>query len=204
MKTATIAAIALAATALSPTADAAQGDWFFRVGAHNVAPKSDNGRLAGGTLAADIGNDIKPTFVLGRMLTDHWALELLASLPFEHDVRLNGARAGSFKHLPPTLSLDYYFAPGAAVSPFLGAGVNYTYTFSESEAGPLAGTDLKIGNSFGLAVHAGLAFRMSERWDIVTDVRWIDIDADVSVNGANVGTVSVDPLVYGVYGSFRF
>jgi outer membrane protein len=48
-----------------------------------------------------------------------------------------------------------------------------------------------------------LAFRVSGRFDI-TDVRWIDIDADASVDGANVGSVAVDPLVYGVYGSLRF
>ena len=205
MKTATLVAVGIAAAlALPSAAGAAQGDWFFRAGVHNVAPKSDNGRLAGGALRADIGDDIKPTLVLGHMLTEHWAIELLASLPFEHDVRLNGAHAGSFKHLPPTLSLDYYFAPDARVSPFLGAGINYTWTYSESESGPLAGTRLKIGNSVGLAVHGGLAFRAAERWDIVADVRWIDIDADVSVDGAGVGTVAVDPLVYGLYASYRF
>ena len=29
------------------------------------------------------------------------------------------------------------------------------------------------------------------------DARWIDIDTDVSVNGANVGKVQIDPWVYG-------
>ncbi len=205
MKSTTLAAItaAIACTAAAPV-HAAAGDWFFRVGAHNVDPTSDNGTLAGGALAVDIGNNVRPTLVLGHMLTDHWAVELLAALPFEHDIDLNGTHAGSFKHLPPTLSFDYYFRPDATVSPFLGAGLNYTLTFSESEAGPLDGTELKIGNSFGLAVHAGLAFRIADRWDLVGDVRWIDIDADVSVDGAHVGSVSVDPLVYGLYASYRF
>jgi outer membrane protein len=29
------------------------------------------------------------------------------------------------------------------------------------------------------------------------DARWIDIDTDAEVNGAGVGTVNIDPMVYG-------
>ncbi len=31
------------------------------------------------------------------------------------------------------------------------------------------------------------------------DLRWIDIDTDVSLNGSDIGTVQIDPLVYGAY-----
>lgn len=193
------------ALALAPSCRAADGaDWFVRVGAHAVNPKSDNGTLAGGTLQASIDTDARPTLVLGRHLSDHWALELLAALPFQHTASLNGSDALDFKHLPPTLTLQYYFAPDAKVNPFLGAGLNYTLTFDEKERGPLTGTRTRVGNSFGPALHAGLVFDTGRRWNIVADVRWADIDADVSVNGDKVGTVNVDPLVYGVYLGWRF
>ena len=42
-------ALALAVPAQAQEA----GDWTFSIGAHAVSPKSDNGRLAGGALAAD-------------------------------------------------------------------------------------------------------------------------------------------------------
>lgn len=199
--TALAAAVALAACL---PVHAASGDWFVRVGVHNVDPDSDNGTLVDGAFDTSIDSQVSPTFVLGRFLSDHIAVELLAALPFEHDVSLNGARAATFKHLPPTLTFDYYFAPDATVSPFLGLGINYTWTYDEETTGPLDGADVSIGNSFGPAAHAGLAFRLDDRWDIVADLRWIDIDADVRVDGADVGAASVDPLVYGAYVSYRF
>lgn len=206
MKTATaFALLALpAALAASCVAQAQEDSWFFRVGAHVVDPKSDSGTLAGGALAAEIDSDVRPTLVLGRQFDDHWAVELLASFPFQHTVALNGADAVDFKHLPPTLTLQYYFLPEARVNPFLGVGLNYTWTFDEEERGPLAGTEVKVGNSFGPAAHAGLVFDVGQRWNLVADIRWMDIDADVSVDGADVGEVNADPLVYGLYLGWRF
>ncbi|MCB1553391.1 MAG: outer membrane beta-barrel protein [Xanthomonadales bacterium] len=197
------ALLAVALAAALPQAAQAE-DWFFRAGIHTVNPDSDNGSLARGALDVDIGSDTQPTFVLGRMLDEHWGLELLAALPFQHDVRLNGDKALEFKHLPPTLSVQYYFAPGAKVRPFVGAGLNYTWTFEEDESGALDGTKVSIDNSFGFAGQLGLAVDLSPKWHLVFDARWIDIDADVSVNGDNVGSVQVDPWVYGAYIGYRF
>ena len=36
------------------------------------------------------------------------------------------------------------------------------------------------------------------------DARWIDIDTDVKVNGASVGTVNIDPMVYGAAFVWQF
>ena len=162
-------------------AHAADGDWFARVGVHAVNPTSDNGTLAGGALHASIDTEVQPSLVLGRRLSPHWAVELLAAAPFRHTVQLNGAGALDFKHLPPTLSLQYIFAPDARVQPFVGVGLNYTLTFNEKETGPLTGTRTRVA-----------------------DVRWANIDADVTVDGAAVGEVNVDPLVYGIALGWRF
>lgn len=196
--------LAAAMLCTSTLAAAADGDWFVRLGVHSVDPKSGNGDLAGGALRADIDSDTRPTIVIGRSLDDHWAIELLASAPFNHTVSLNGAQALDFKHLPPTVTAQYYFAPESKINPFLGLGVNYTLTFDESERGPLAGTRTRVGNSFGPALHAGLVFDTGRAWQVIADLRWADIDADVSVDGDDVGTVHVDPLVYGVYVGWRF
>lgn len=190
--------------AVPAAASATDGNWFARVGLHAVDPTSDNGTLADGALSASLDTDIKPTFVIGRRFSPHWALELLAAAPFRHTVQLNGVDALDFKHLPPTLSLQYIFAPDARVQPFAGIGLNYTLTFDESETGPLAGTRTRVGNSFGPAAQLGLVFETGRAWNVVADVRWADIDADVSVDGTDVGEVSVDPLVYGVALDWRF
>ncbi len=196
--------LATLAMGLALALPAQAGDWYVRAGATHVDPKSNSGELAGGALDADIDSQTGLGLIIGRRLNDNLSLELLAATPFEHTVSLNGADAVDFKHLPPTLSLVYGFNPEGKVNPFLGAGVNYTWTFSEREYGPLDGTEVKIDNSWGLAAQAGLAFNLSERWELVLDARWIDIDADVFVNGANVGGVAVDPMVIGLHLGYRF
>jgi outer membrane protein len=190
------------AMALAPSAQA--GNWFFRAGPSYVDPKSDNGSLADGALSTRIDGQVGLGLVIGRQITPNLGIELLAATPFKHTVALNGADAVDFKHLPPTLSAVYTFAPDATIRPFVGAGINYTLTFEEREYGPLAGTEVKLGNSWGLAAQAGLNFKVNDRWDVVLDLRWMDIDADVRVNGARVGTAQVEPLVYGLHLGYRF
>lgn len=190
-------AIVLGACAL-PALAQSQGDWTLGVGAHQVNPKSDNGTLAGGTLPLDIDSDVKPTITYEYFLRDNLGLEVLAALPFKHDIAVEGVgTVGSAKQLPPTISLQYHFNGKGKVSPFLGAGLNYTTFFSEDTKGALAGTNLKLDDSWGLAAHAGIDFAVGERGAIRVDVRWIDIDTEVQVNGAKLGTANIDPLVYG-------
>ncbi len=195
--------IAAALLAASPLASAAAGDWVMKVGVHAVDPKSDNGTVAG-TLAVDVGTDAKPSIMFEYFLSDHWGVEVLAALPFRHDVELDGTKAASLKHLPPTVSLQYHFAPDSTVSPYIGLGVNFTTLFSIDTTGPLAGTDLDLDDSFGLAAHAGIDFRINDRWSLGVDVRKLDIDADAKLDGADIGTVNVDPLAYGLYLGYRF
>lgn len=207
MRTLTLLAPLAAAAALlfaSPAAAQQAGDWTFGIGAHSVSPKSDNGSLAGGALEADVGNDWRPTVTAEYFFSPNWGLEILASLPFEHDISLNGTRAGSTKHLPPTVTLQYHFTGSETVRPFIGAGVNYTIFFEEDTTGPLAGTDLDLDNSFGLAAHAGLDFVVGDNKWLRIDARWIDIDTDVEVDGAGVGTVNIDPMVYGAAFVWQF
>ncbi len=201
-----LAPIAAAAALLLSTPALAldAGDWTFGLGAHVVAPKSNNGSLAGGTLDADVGDDVMLTFTGEYFFSPNLGVEVLASLPFEHNISLNGAKAGSTKHLPPTVSLQYHFNGSDKVKPFIGAGVNYTIFFSQETTCPLAGTNLDLDNSWGLAAHAGLDFAVgSNKW-LRVDARWIDIDADASVNGADVGTVYIDPMVYGAAFVWQF
>ena len=198
-------AIALAFGAAAPAFAQSKGDWTLGVGVHQVNPKSDNGTLAGGTLPLDIDSDVKPTITFEYFLRDNLGLEVLAALPFKHDIAVDGVgTVGSTKHLPPTVSLQYHFNGDNKVAPFVGAGVNYTKFFSESTRGALAGGDLSLGGSWGLALHAGLDFKLTEKSAIRVDARWIDIDTRVRVDGADLGTANIDPLVYGAAYVLKF
>lgn len=153
---------------------------------------SNNGTLAGGAFDTDVGSDVNLSFTGEYFIADQWGIEILAALPFEHTVKLNGIEAATVKHLPPTFSLQYHFK-GEKVSPFIGLGINYTTFFSIKEKGPLAGTNLDLENSWGLAAHAGLDFAVNDRQFI----RKLDIDTKAKLNGSNIGTVKIDPMVYG-------
>jgi len=198
-------AVAIVLGSLAAPAFAQQaGEWTIGLGAHQVNPKSDNGSLAGGTLDADVGSNVRPTITAEYFLRDNLGLEVLASFPFQHDLNIVGlGRVGSTKHLPPTVSLQYHFGQGT-VKPFIGGGVNYTRFFSTDTSGALAGSELELDDSFGLAVHAGIDFEVSQNGSIRIDARWIDIDTDVKLDGADIGTVNIDPLVYGAAYVFKF
>jgi outer membrane protein len=191
-------------TLATPALAQSAGDWTFGVGVHQVNPKSDNGSLAGNTLDVEVGNDIKPTITAEYFIRDNLGIEVLASWPFEHDIAIAGlGTVGSTKQLPPTVSLQYHFDAGK-VRPFVGAGVNYTLFFSEDATGALDGSRLSLDDSWGLAAHAGLDFAIGERGALRVDVRWMDIDTDVELDGADIGTVQIDPLAYGIAYVFQF
>jgi outer membrane protein len=202
---------ALVAAFALPAAAQSRGDWTLGLGVHNVDPKSDNGRLDATALGlgplppTEVGSSVRPTITAEYFIRDNLGLEVLASLPFQHDIDIRGVgRVGSTKHLPPTVSLQYHFANASRATPFVGVGVNYTTFFSEDTTGALAGTDLSLDDSWGLAAHAGIDFAVGARSAIRLDARWIDIDTDVKVNGTRVGTANIDPLVYGAAWVVKF
>ena len=202
-------AAALALAAMPAFAQSA-GHWTVGVGAHNVAPKSDNGTLTAtplGNLKMDVGSNARPTVTAEYFLKDNLGIEVLAALPFQHDIDVVGVgTVGSTKHLPPTVSLQYHFGEGK-VRPFVGVGLNFTTFFSTKTEGAIAGTDLDLSNSWGLAGHLGVDFKVSEKGAIRVDYRKIDIDTKVKLNGAKLGTsntVNIDPSVYGVAYVFQF
>jgi len=220
----------LLATTLGITAPAAAhqaGDWLLRAGSSLIDPKSNNATLdlsgAGlegvGLQRVSVDDQWGVTFNISYLLTDNWAVELLAALPYKHDIRVEGlpGRAATVTHLPPTLSVQYHFLPAATFQPYVGVGLNFTWFLSESKKDGLrvadelldATTDIKVDStSFGLAVQAGFDYMLNERWFLNADLRWIDIDtkATLKVDGASFTrtTVQIDPVVFGLHVGYRF
>jgi len=98
---------------------------IFVNGRQHGEPKSRSGSLGGAPITVE--DDSQLSFTVVRMLNPNLGVELLAALPFEHDIRLDGTTIGSTKHLPPTVSLQYYVNPTTTVRPYIGTGLNYTY-----------------------------------------------------------------------------
>ncbi|WP_126154847.1 OmpW/AlkL family protein [Paracoccus haematequi] len=203
MKTLCIAAAAALAV-VSPVAAQQAGDWTVGLGLANVNPKSDNGTLAGGTVPVSIGDNTRPSVTVEYFIRDNIGVELLGALPFKHSIKSNGAEIGTVKHLPPVVSLQYHFDATPQLKPFVGVGVNFTGFYDAESRGDLAGSDLRVKNSWGLAAHLGADYWINDRSAVRADVRWIDIDADVTLNGADIGQVEVDPVVAGVSYVMKF
>ncbi|WP_039954534.1 OmpW/AlkL family protein [Rhodanobacter thiooxydans] len=196
--------LALAALGLASHAFAQQSPWQIRTRAVHIDPanKSD----AGGplTLPADaitVSSKTIPEVDISYFFSPNIAAELILTYPQKHDVYLSGAKIGTFKHLPPTLTLQYHFMPAAQVSPYLGAGVNYT---NISSVNLLNGAGSLDHHSFGLALQAGVDFKIDKNWSLNLDVKKVRIRSDVRVSGAKVSAIKVDPLLIGVGVGYRF
>ncbi|MCB1398636.1 MAG: outer membrane beta-barrel protein [Rhodobacteraceae bacterium] len=197
MKTVSLALLAFTALAAPAFAQSA-GDMTLGFGLGYVDPKSDNGTVAGG--ATTIGTNTRPTITFEYFIRDNIGIEVLGALPFKHDINIAGARIGETKHLPPTISINYHIPTGGPLTPFVGLGLNYT-TFFEDRS-PLG--ELEIDDSFGLAAHVGFDYALSAKSALRMDLRYIDIDADVNLNGVKIGEVEIDPLVAGVSYVMKF
>lgn len=216
MRTFASALVLAAALGLALPASAHEaGDWLFRFGGSNIDPKSNNGSLD--LTALDMGqqqinvdDQWGVTFNVTYMYTANIGIELLAALPYKHDIEVATlGRVGSVKHLPPTLSLQYHFMPRAALQPYVGAGINYTLFFSERETGALddLGVTLDVdSSSFGLAAQVGFDYVLTDRWFLNVDVRWINIETEAQIREVPQirGDVKIDPMVYGIHLGYRF
>ncbi len=193
------ALVALAAPAMAQS----KGDMLLGLGLHWVIPTDDYSATAAGPIRVD--DNVRPTLTFEYFIADRVGLEVLAAWPFEHDAELLGAGdVVKTKHLPPTVSLQYYFTNNSSMTPFVGVGVNYTHFWDEKGQGVLAGVPVSLDDSWGVALHAGIDFAISDNASLRTDIRWMDIDTKASVGGVPIGSVSIDPIVVGAAYVMKF
>lgn len=133
--------------------------------------------------------------------TPHLAAELSLTYSQKHDVKLDGTKIGSFKHLPLTLMLQYHFAPKATLDPYLGVGVNYTRISSVKLLGGSA--DLE-NDSWGGALQAGVDYKIDKNWSLNFDIKKVQIRSDGYIGGAKFSQIKIDPLLIGVGVGYRF
>lgn len=218
--------MAIAAAVSGNVAAYEAGDWIVRAGYAAVDPRDSSTDLkVGGSEVGGTGVGVDGAAALGitvsYMLTSHVGVELLAATPFEHDITTkglgglgvpDGTKLGSTKQLPPTLSVQYYFAEPASVwQPYAGIGINYTMFFSESlsnDAESALGADnLKLEDSVGLAAEVGIDWLIDGHWLVNASVWRVQIETDASLDTAlgKVKTeVSIDPWVYMVSVGYKF
>jgi len=213
MKYLALAAAATACCAQPLVAAAKEGDWLWRGGVGVVDPKSDNLTISpaqnlGIAGDLDIDNATSATLEATYMFRDHWGVELLATTPFSHHLDFNDgsgdALVGKLRQILPTLSLQYHFNPDGTWRPYIGAGINYTMLFDEEGYGAFGNSQVNADNSFGLAGQLGMDVGITENFFINAAVRYMDIDSDLEVDGMDIGSMSIDPVVYQLQVGYRF
>lgn len=201
----------IAASMISSEMASAQqaGDLFVRARAIYVAPDESATTSIGGTV--DIDNKIVPEVDFTYFIADNIGLELIAATT-KHNVTGIGtalgasADIGSAWLLPPTLSLQYHVPLGnnSGVKPYFGAGINYTFFYSEKEAGG-AITDFNLKDSFGFSLQAGVDFEISDNMFLNLDVKKLFLSTDAEINGGAVtADVKINPWIIGGGVGFKF
>jgi len=182
---------------------AQESPWLVRARAVHIdtANKSDPVGGVGAANLIRVESKTIPELDVSYFLTPNIAAELILTYPQKHDVTLDGAKIGSFKHLPPTLTLQYHFAPAQTVSPYVGAGLNYTRI---SKVRLLNGAGDLENDSWGGALQAGFDVKLDRNWSLNVDVKKVQIRSDVYVGGARASKVKVDPVLFGIGVGYRF
>jgi outer membrane protein len=147
-----------------------------------------------------------PEVDISYFFTKNIAAELVLTYPQKHDVEVGGAKIGTFKHLPPTLMLQYHFVPEGNIRLYIGAGVNLTLISDVDLAVPGVG-DLDLeSSSFGFAAGGGVDFKIGEKLYLNADAKYVQISTDVELaaSGAKVSEVKVNPYLIGVGSGYRF
>jgi outer membrane protein len=199
-RTAATAALVGLSSVMSAGAFAKEGTWLISAGASVLDPKSDNLAL-GPVSTLQINSVVRPTFDITYMVRDQWGVELFLSTFYRHELQVRSptgtARLGTVKLMPPTVSLQYHFNPEGRLRPYAGLGVNYTFLSNES---PDA---LGVDNSIGPAAQLGFDVQVTRRLFVNVSARYIDIDGDARIGATRLGTVEIDPFIYGMHFGYK-
>ena len=207
-------ALCVGAALASSAAMAAQGDILARFRVVNVSPDVSVDKTLS-VLKADLKDDTIPELDFTYMITNNIGAELILGTS-RHKVTadrtpLGGGvgNIGKVSALPPTLTLQYHFAPdSASFRPYIGAGLNYTVFYNDgikTEVGE-AQTDR---SSFGGALQLGADFPIAKNLFVNVDVKKIWMKTDVTgttgkIKGAHLGTMEINPWVFGIGVGMKF
>lgn len=205
------AALVVALALIAPGAASAEG-FAVRLGYLNVNPDSDNGRLAG-AYDAEVDDDWSATIGLSYFFTPNLAVDLQTAIgEYEHDISLTGGATGlptlndanlvGVEHRPTVLQVQWHFAPGEQFSPY--AGVGYGFTSVDVARNDTGLGVLDTDNADGFAIEGGVDFNFANNVFVRGSVQYLQFETDVTLGGADIGTVDVNPWIYGLSVGYRF
>lgn len=193
------AVFCLVAASLACGTALADTPWLFKAGISQVRP-SDT------TIDGDkfsVSNEVNVTPAIEYTFAPNLSAELLLAIPFKHDVEVGGNTIANFKHLPPTVTLKYSGPEMSGFTPYVGAGLNYTFVYDENLNNSTS--VLKGDDSVGFAGLIGANYKFpNSQYGVAFDLRYINIESDLTVDGNELGKLKVNPWVVGLSLSYDY
>lgn len=140
-----------------------------------------------------------PLLDLEYFFTPNLSAEAIAGVT-RNDIRLNGDLVGTTWLLPPSVTVKYHPLAGKTVSPYLGAGVNYTLPFKSDLNGV---DDFEIDNSFGWVAQAGVDVHLVDQLYFNLDYKYIRIETEATIGGTKYD-LEINPSLFGAGVGYRF
>lgn len=206
-----VSAADITAVAPAPTAEeaiAASSPWMIRVRGLGVITH-DSGSIDGTPgVGLAYSDTVIPELDISYFFTDNIAAELILGTTFSK-INTTGALGeidvGKTWLLPPTLTLQYHFTDFGAFKPYVGAGVNYSLFYNQSEKAGFSNLDVK--NDFGAALQVGFDYMVTKNWGVNFDVKKIFLETKWSADMGGVpisGKAKLDPWLIGAGVTYRF
>ena len=200
-------AITPAAFAQDASTDTASGKRFAVVGGYALSEPTRNPEIDGARTQLD--GDGAGTLSASYYINDNIAVEAWgAADKFSHRVRDGeGQKLGSVDAQPYAVSGQYHFRQAdSTVRPFVGLGY-YEQNFDNETAEPsgaLAGQRIGVETAKGAMATAGVDLNINPTWFARADVRYLQGDSDVKLDGVKAGEAELDPVILGVGVGARF
>ena len=190
--------------------------WMIRLRVLGVIPEdggSVNGVANSGLKTSD---QVVPELDISYFFTKNIAAEVILGVTKHHVTgtgSIDGLDVGKAWLLPPTLTLQYHFTEFGAFKPYVGAGVNYTWFFSQTAGNVTNGaglrvTDSHLHDSFAPVVQFGFDYMIDKHWGWNVDVKkiWLrpDWDGTLASGAAITGQVKLDPWLIGTGITYKF
>src|SRR5450631_3513138 len=177
MKPGLFAALALSVLGAIVTFSTARADddpWEVRLRGVYLVPTNESDAIPGliPPNAITINKKWLPDLDFEYFFAPHWSAELVLTYPQTQDVYVENTPIGTFKHLPPTLTVKYDFLPGQNFQPYVGAGVNITLIHDVRLAVPGVGTLNLNSTSVGPAFQVGFDYKIRDHWYLNADIKW--------------------------------
>lgn len=233
MKHTLLSASIVAALVLGASGSALAQATTVKLGVLNLEPNSTATAINGpfspvDALSLKVKSKTTLFFSVAREITDNWEGELSMGLPPTHDVAVvvlkpaslppsvaaqDGAIGAKVRQVAPTLFATYKFGDkNSQIRPFVGMGVNYT-VFDKADSTAVGDainggrTTLKLEDSVGLALHAGVTAKLGGPWSITGAIATAQVKTKLVTNTLGIerrADIKFSPTVLIVSAGYSF